>query len=1029
MKRTLFLVVSIFVSSTIFAQTPATPAQSPAQLQKQTTAQTNAQFHSPTKQETRQAMRRVADWQIGHMKEVRHAELGWVNATFYLGLTRWAEIAERDNADDSYYKWLNRLGSRSQWQLEKRMYHADDICVAQTWLALYGKYKRREMLFPTIARTEWVMANPSTGSFELNYSDPSTLERWTWCDALFMAPAVYLELYNITGDKKYLRFMDREFKTTYDNLFDEGENLFFRDRRYLEQREANGEKVFWGRGNGWVLGGLVELLKKFPEGNKYRKFYEDLFVKMSNRVAELQCDNGFWSASLLDPASYPSPETSATGFFVYALAYGVNEGLLSGEKFTPVVERGWRALVSAIEENGKLGYVQPVGADPKRVSREMTEVYGPGAFLLAGSEVYRMCEAAEKSAAITSAAEKQFNIDPARVREIAAMLPDQPTSIGVSYKNREFWESLGASPTARKLIDEEAPALLAKGFPPYVDSMYLHLNRTNVRLPGELMVNARYEYIYKLSLAECIENRGRYVAAIENALVELCGQNSWSIPAHDRNLNNFYGIDYSVDLVVATSGNSIALCVSMLGDRISPEVKARLQGAMREKIFRPVYRSLEQTKPFWWFTITNNWNSVCLAGVTGAALTMLPDKEERAWFVAAAEKYHTYGMAGYADDGYCSEGVGYWNYGFLAYVLLREQVCRATGGQVDFFRTPKFVRIARYGDKISIADGVCPAYSDCRIGISPDNFITDYCYSALGLIDDDDNHTVWESKDFSLQKTALLSNRAWRVDLTDEMRKALDEESDVLHTWYEQMSILVSRAAEGSECRVAISAKGGNNAENHNHNDVGSYTVAMGGSTMAGDQGGPFSYPGDYFAREAMEKYKIKGSFGHPVPVVGGALQTTGRRAAAVVMEKRLSDTSDVLTLDLSGAYPSAEGLTRLTRCFTYDRAGEGSFVVEDVFGADRAVTFETAITTAAEWRVVESNIGSVKASVKGPRRSSVMLTRGEERMMVEIESSGRVEFASETISVNSPEYTRIGIRLVDAAPGGFIRLKYVPTK
>lgn len=94
----------------------------------------------------------------------------------------------------------------------------------------------------------------------------------------------------------------------------------------------------------------------------------------------------------------------------------------------------------------------------------------------------------------------------------------------------------------------------------------------------------------------------------------------------------------------------------MLDDCLSPEVKARVQCAFREKVFRPVYRCLEETKPFWWFTVTNNWNSVCLAGVTGAALTLLADKEERAYFVAAAEKYNVYGMKGYADDGYCSEG-------------------------------------------------------------------------------------------------------------------------------------------------------------------------------------------------------------------------------------------------------------------------------------------------------------------------------------------------------------------------------------
>jgi len=102
--------------------------------------------------------------------------VNWVNATFYLGLSKWASVAEQENQDDFYFKWLRRLGARNYWQVDKRMYHADDICVAQTYLDLYRKYGKEEMLIPTKARTEWVMEHPSKGSFLLDYGDASTLE-------------------------------------------------------------------------------------------------------------------------------------------------------------------------------------------------------------------------------------------------------------------------------------------------------------------------------------------------------------------------------------------------------------------------------------------------------------------------------------------------------------------------------------------------------------------------------------------------------------------------------------------------------------------------------------------------------------------------------------------------------------------------------------------------------------------------------------------------------------------------------------
>lgn len=343
-----------------------------------------------SKPEVKLLMKQVADWQIAHQKEVSHGQLNWTNATLYLGMCEWAKLIEKEDGDSSYYKWLTHIGGRNYWQVDQRMYHADDVAISQMYIDMYRKYNNKAMIIPTIARIDWVIEHPSKGSFEHDYRKAETLERWTWCDALFMAPPVYAKLYVLTGDKKYIKFLNREYKATYHYLFDKEESLFYRDWRYFTQKEANGEKVFWARGNGWVLGGLTEVLQELPKGNKHRKFYEDLFVLMCKRVALLQQPDGYWHASMLDPESYPSPETSGTTFMVYALAYGVNEGILDENTYLPIIEKGWKALVDAVEPDGKLGYVQPVGADPKKVTRQMTEVYGVGAFLLAGTEVYKM---------------------------------------------------------------------------------------------------------------------------------------------------------------------------------------------------------------------------------------------------------------------------------------------------------------------------------------------------------------------------------------------------------------------------------------------------------------------------------------------------------------------------------------------------------------------------------------------------------------------------------------------------------------
>ena len=346
------------------------------------------------KTEVKKAMKSVADWQIANFSKVPYTPNNWINAILYIGMFDWGKLAMESDKDESYLKFLSKIGGRTGWQPEKRMYHADDICVCQMYIDMYRFYNKQHpnMLHPTIARTDWVMAHPSKNSMQLNYRDGRTLERWTWCDALFMAPPVYARLYRLTGEKKYIRFMNEQFRDCYDYLYSKEDKLFFRDGNYFDRKEPNGEKMFWARGNGWVLGGLCQILDELPAKDKSRKFYETLFKEMCGRIVKLQQADGYWRASLLDASSYPSPETSGTAFYVYAFAYGINHGLLSKEEFLPALRKGWNALIQAIDEDGKLGYVQPVGEAPKQVTREMTELYGAGAFLMGGCEVYQMAE-------------------------------------------------------------------------------------------------------------------------------------------------------------------------------------------------------------------------------------------------------------------------------------------------------------------------------------------------------------------------------------------------------------------------------------------------------------------------------------------------------------------------------------------------------------------------------------------------------------------------------------------------------------
>ncbi len=355
-----------------------------------------AEDYSPeiTPEAIMKVMKAVADWQIDNFTSVPHHQLDWTNGALYAGMIEFAKISP----ERKYMDWLYGIGKSHLWQPHKNMYHADDLAVSQMYLEMYRLKKTDKdsylIVAPTQARLDYVISHPSSGSLLLDYGDPQTTERWSWCDALFMAPPVYAKLSAITGENKYLEFMDREYKVTWNFLYDADEHLFYRDHRYFPEKalEANGRKIFWGRGNGWVMGGLVALLKELPDDSVYRPFYEKLFAEMAEKVALCQDKEGFWHASMLDHESFPNPETSSSSFFCYALAYGINSGLLDKEIYTPVVSSAWKALVSAVHADGKLGWVQPIGQDPKVVTSDMTEVYGVGAFLLAGTEMIKFSQ-------------------------------------------------------------------------------------------------------------------------------------------------------------------------------------------------------------------------------------------------------------------------------------------------------------------------------------------------------------------------------------------------------------------------------------------------------------------------------------------------------------------------------------------------------------------------------------------------------------------------------------------------------------
>ena len=351
--------------------------------------------------EVKKIMEKVADWQIENhndlkyraqnkrLSRVKHHMLDWTNGALYVGMSKWAKMADTDK----YYEWLKGIGQAHEWKLHMRngyfarVFHADDHTVGQTYFHLFRKYKDDKMIKPTINQFDFILYHPS--KTKMDWKSPFHQDRWNWCDALFMSPPVWVMLSNLTRDRKYIDFMVKEWKATTNHLFDKKENLYYRDGSYFDKLD-NGTKIFWGRGNGWVFAGLSNVMDELGPSDKDYPYFLKLYKKMAKKLLEIQTPEGHWAMSLLGQEFYPTPETSGSSFFIFGLAWGINNGILDRETYGSAVQKGWNAMVSYVNSDGMLGYVQAIGAEPGEADPDKTEVYGVGAFLSAGSEVYKL---------------------------------------------------------------------------------------------------------------------------------------------------------------------------------------------------------------------------------------------------------------------------------------------------------------------------------------------------------------------------------------------------------------------------------------------------------------------------------------------------------------------------------------------------------------------------------------------------------------------------------------------------------------
>jgi hypothetical protein len=311
--------------------------------------------------------------------------VNWISATYLIGLARLAREEDSIGAR-AYLRSVAEhynFGLLGGWS-PRNMLDADNIAIGDVYQELHALSGSPGEIGPLRHRLDYnlpyLQLEPAPGKLV-----------WWWCDALFMAPPVLARMSALTGDDSYLRAMDVQWWRIHQRLWSQEHGLFFRDERFVTRTTRGGQPVFWGRGNGWVVAGLARTLEAMPADFASRDRYLQVFRTMMASIARLQrAEDGLWTTSLLDPQDPPGPETTGSAFYIYAMVWGINHGILDRATYQPLVLKGWAGLASLIQPNGLLGYAQRAGDQPEPSRADDHALYGTGGFLLAGTEVMKL---------------------------------------------------------------------------------------------------------------------------------------------------------------------------------------------------------------------------------------------------------------------------------------------------------------------------------------------------------------------------------------------------------------------------------------------------------------------------------------------------------------------------------------------------------------------------------------------------------------------------------------------------------------
>lgn len=595
-----------------------------------------------------------------------------------------------------------------------------------------------------------------------------------------------------------------------------------------------------------------------------------------------------------------------------------------------------------------------------------------------------------------------------QIAMLDAVLPQEAYTPAPDYTDREYWMRIAALPSGKAYLDKAIEELEKAPEVPVTDELYRRANREGNRAIYKPRYYRTMDRLERFILAECLENEGRFIPQVEVYLDSIMAMKSWMHPNHDDRDNGVLeGRRVSIDLGARKFGLVLAMGDALLQDKLPADYRERVAKQLHWRITESYLQTAhgENPKSNTWLNSTSNWNSVCSSGTVFTTIVSSEDRMERILTVGTSLNSMVSYLSGFGADGYCSEGTGYWNYGFSHYFYLAEILHDYTDGKIDLYKfnvPEKLVNVANFPENFEIQNGLYAPFSDgvTRVKGGQDNFAYVMAAKHYGA-----QKPTYYSVDEGVMQLILWNEKESYI------RDASEKAKQPKHTYFDDFGVVISRGQQ-AENPFSVSIKAGHNAENHNHSDVGTYIIVMGDDVITGDIGAP-----SYTAGSFSKNNPARSSWGHPVPRINNTLQSNGRSFAGKVLSTSFSDSKDEVTMDILSAYEVSE-LTTLTRSMTNDKSDKGTITITDHFEASKVVEFGTAIMVNVAYEIVDNN--------------TIIITSENQKVKVEISSEmGEVKLKDEVVPVkhlrSGKVSYRIGIDFEKPLTKGSIEMKYTP--